>query len=68
MDRKSTEGMFLDHNTENTGKYVSIPKTYKRRNGAEKKRKEVKKKEKNPRSFNFMGNGTVTFYFFSLYI
>lgn len=37
----------MDHNTENTGKYVSIPKTYKRRNEVEKKRKEVEKKEKN---------------------
>lgn len=35
--------MFLYHNTGNTVKYVSMPKIYKRRNGVEKKRKEVEK-------------------------
>lgn len=43
MGRKSARSTFLDHNTGNTGKYVSIPEIYKRRNGGEKKRKEVEK-------------------------
>lgn len=46
MDRKGIRSMFLDPNTGNTGKYVSIPKIYKRRKGVKKKRKEVEKRGK----------------------